>query len=180
MARASKSTKSTKKSSGGRGSKEAIEKRRVARQLNTLLAGGPQKRTLDGRTEKRRQRLVKELKNGRNGEPLKPHDVLQRTHELLEIGETMASLRKQGVKPLRVEFSDEALEVVRRHAKAFNFDPRAWRMLGLQVDADGNVLPTSKRRTPSANKGVRNAAKSSTRRATKKSAKNTRKNRSRG
>lgn len=174
MARASKSTKSTKKSSGGRGSKEAIEKRRVARQLNSILMGGPKKQALDGRTEKRRQRLIRELKEGRNGKPLKPHDVLQRTHDLLQIGETLASLRKQGVKPQRVEFDDEALDLVRRHAKAFNFDPRVWRMLGLQVDADGNVVRAAKGRSAPAKK---KATKRPTKKATKKPTKGTRKSR---
>ena len=47
-----KARKSSKKSSGGRGSAEAIEKRRVARQLNTLLTeGGSSSPKLDGRTE---------------------------------------------------------------------------------------------------------------------------------
>ncbi len=167
MARSTKSTKTAKKSSGGRGSKEAIEKRRVARQLNTLLTSGAKKRTLDGRTEKRRQRLIDELKNGRNGTPLKPHDVLQRTNDLLAIGETLATLRKQGVRPRRVELDEEAIEVIRRHTKAFNFDPRAWRMLGLRVDADGNLVSAG--RGSSSSKTARKAStKKSAKKPTKK------------
>ena len=172
MSRASKTKKSSTKSSGGRGSREAIEKRRVARQLNTLLLRkDSEKRALDGRTEKRRQRLVEELKKGRKGTPLKPHDVLHHTHELLQLGETLASLRKQGVRPRRLEFDDEALAVVERHAKTFNYDPRAWQMLGLRVDADGKVGRGAKRAT-----GAKKATKKTTKKAGAR--KSTRKGRS--
>ena len=149
----------TKQSTSGRGSAQAIEKRRVARQLNAILnEGGSPKPKLDGRTEKRRQRLIKELKQGKGGKELKPHDVLQHTHELLEIGETIASLRKQGIKPRKVELSKDVLNVIKRHAQAFSFNPDAWRMLSLRVDEQGGVVargttgsktksPSKKRRT---------------------------------
>lgn len=149
-------TKKSKKSSGGRGSAEAIEKRRVARQLNALLTGATGKKTkLDGRTEKRRQRLIKELKSGKGGKPLKPHDVLQHAHELLEIGETMASLRKQGVKPRRIDLSEEILEVIKRHASAFQFRPEAWRMLGLKVDSKGELVSSKRKPRKSSKKKPR-------------------------
>src|SRR5260370_22291768 len=64
-----------------RGSPEAIEKRRVARVFNDILGGrGAAAHKLDGRTEKRRQRLLKELEAGkaRGSRELKPLDVLQR------------------------------------------------------------------------------------------------------
>ena len=53
------------KAQNRRGSPEAIEKRRAARVFNDVLGGrasGAHK--LDGRTEKRRQRLLKELEDG--------------------------------------------------------------------------------------------------------------------
>src|SRR5579872_5027037 len=80
-----------------RGSPEAIEKRRVARLFNDILGGrgaGPHKR--DGRTEKRRQRLMRELEAGkaRGARDLKALDVLQRVNELLELGEPLSSIRK--------------------------------------------------------------------------------------
>lgn len=150
-------TKKSKKASGGRGSAEAIEKRRVARQLNALLTNATGKKTkLDGRTEKRRQRLIKELKSGKGGKPLKPHDILQNTHELLEIGETLASLRKQGVKPKRIDTNEEILEVIKRHASAFQFRPEAWRMLGLKIDAKGEIV-SSKRKPRKASKKKKRA-----------------------
>ena len=139
-------TKKSKNASGGRGSAEAIEKRRVARQLNALLTTGTGKKSkLDGRTEKRRQRLIKELKSGKSGKALKPHDVLQHTHELLEIGESLASLRKQGVKPRRIDVTEEVLEVIKRHASAFQFRPEAWRMLGLKVDSSGEIVSAKRK-----------------------------------
>ncbi len=49
-----------------RGSPEAIEKRRVARVFNDILGGsGSAAGKLDGRTEKRRQRLLSELEAGK-------------------------------------------------------------------------------------------------------------------
>src|SRR5262245_37045434 len=91
-----------KGSGGGRGSIEAIEKRRAARQLNSVFTGGAkQGGVLDGRTEKRRRRLIKELKEGKNGKILKPIEIVSHTHELLELGETLSSLRKAGVKAAR-------------------------------------------------------------------------------
>ncbi len=53
------------KAQNRRGSPEAIEKRRAARLFNDILGGrsaGAKK--LDGRTEKRRQRLLRELEAG--------------------------------------------------------------------------------------------------------------------
>ncbi|MEM9072329.1 MAG: hypothetical protein AAGE52_27730 [Myxococcota bacterium] len=111
-----------------------------------MTGGGSKKEKLDGRTEKRRQRLIKELKGGRGGRPLKPHDALSHTNELLEIGETFASLKKQGVKARKVDLSDDVLEIIKRHAKAFNFHPDAWRILSLRVDAKGDIVP--RRRGP--------------------------------
>src|SRR4029079_1346699 len=80
-----------------RGSPEAIEKRRVARVFNDILGGrGAAAHKLDGRTEKRRQRLLKELEAGkaRGSRELKPLDVLQRVQELMDLGETVSSIRK--------------------------------------------------------------------------------------
>lgn len=80
-----------------RGSPEAIEKRRAGRFFNDVLGGrrtGDGRR--DGRTEKRRQRLLHELEKGvaRGSRELKPLDVLQRVQELIELGEPISSIRK--------------------------------------------------------------------------------------
>ncbi len=142
------------KTSGGRGSPEAIEKRRTARQLNTLLSGGSKASSrLDGRTEKRRQRLVKELKAGRRGTPLKPIDFVSHVNELLQIGETLGSLRKQGVKPRKVEATPAILDIARRTQKAYEFRTEAWKLLGLEVgDGKGATKAAAKKRTRRARK----------------------------
>src|SRR5947209_16475655 len=83
--------------SNRRGSPEAIEKRRAARLFNDVLGGrGAAAQKLDGRTEKRRQRLLKELEDGmaRGARELKPLDVLQRVQELMDLGEPLSSIRK--------------------------------------------------------------------------------------
>jgi hypothetical protein len=123
----------SRKAATGRGRPEAVEKRRTARELNTLLGGASDKK-LDGRTEKRRKRLVKELKTGRRGTPLKPIEVVSHVDELLEIGETLSSLRKQGVKARKTEASPEVLDAVKRTQKAYGFRPEAWKMLGVTVE----------------------------------------------
>lgn len=129
--------KSGRKESGGRGSAEAIEKRRVARQLNTLFgASGNQAGKLDGRTEKRRQRLLKELKDGKNGQALKPIELITHANELLELGETLSSIRKNGVKTQRLEVADseEKAEAVLRAQEAYSFNPEVWKLLGIDID----------------------------------------------
>lgn len=143
MARARKtkssSKKRTKKAATGRGSKEAIEKRRVARHLNTLLAGKTSRPKLDGRTEKRRQRLLKELKDGKRGKPIKPIEVVQHVDELLKMGESISSLRRAGIKPRRTALNDEIAETVANAQKVYGFARESWRMLGLDVDESGKV-----------------------------------------
>jgi hypothetical protein len=127
---------------GGRGSSEAIEKRRVARQLNALFGpGGGQNGKIDGRTEKRRKRLLKELKEGRRGEPLKPIEIVTHANELLELGETLSSIRKNGVciREARgqngiASFSSEQLEAVQRTQSAYGFRPEVWKLLGVNID----------------------------------------------
>ena len=128
--------KVARKESGGRGSAEAIEKRRVARQLNTLFGGtGNASGKLDGRTEKRRQRLLKELKEGRAGQALKPIEIVCHANELLSLGETLSSIRKNGVKAARIDLvdSDEKAETVLRAQEAYGFRPEVWKLLGIDL-----------------------------------------------
>ena len=141
--------KVTRKSTGGRGSAEAIEKRRVARQLNTLFGGGAgQAGKLDGRTEKRRQRLLKELKEGKAGQPLKPIEIVTHANELLEMGETLSTIRKNGVKTPKLEFdgSDEKRETVLRAQEAYGFRPDVWKLLGLDLDELSVEAKSTRRR----------------------------------
>jgi hypothetical protein len=120
-----------------RGSPEAIEKRRAARFFNDVLGG---RRTgdgkLDGRTEKRRQRLLKELENGlaRGSRELKPLDVLQRVQELIELGEPLSAIRKIAkVRKTNVE-ADSIVEVVGRLHHAYHFRPETYRFVGIGED----------------------------------------------
>src|SRR5580704_16070805 len=92
-----KTARSAPKPPNRRGSPEAVEKRRVARLFNDVLGGrGSGARKHDGRTEKRRQRLLRELESGklRGAHELKPLDVLVRVNELLDLGEPLRSIRK--------------------------------------------------------------------------------------
>lgn len=121
-----------------RGSPEAVEKRRVARLFNDVLGGASASPRRDGRTEKRRQRLVKELEEGlaRGKRELKPIDVLLRVQELLELGEPLSHLRKVvKVRPLPPETTVEGLmAVVRRLHEAYQFRPEVYRFVGLGDD----------------------------------------------
>src|SRR5687768_7121137 len=115
-------TRGTVKPVGGRGSAEAIEKRRVARQLNTLFLGRDARGKVDGRTEKRRKRLMKELAEGRRGQPLKPIEIVTHAHELMELGETIQSIKKNGVLiPKNVELPSNVSDVARRAQQAYGF-----------------------------------------------------------
>jgi hypothetical protein len=129
--------KGKRASTGGRGSAEAIEKRRVARQLNTLFGGtSSEQGKLDGRTEKRRARLLKELKEGRAGQPLKPIEIITHANELLTLGETLATIRKNGVRMQKSEgaFSSEQMEAVQRTQTAYAFRPEVWKLLGIDLE----------------------------------------------
>ncbi len=145
--------KTARKFAGGRGSAEAIEKRRVARQLNSMLSGGVKRGAkLDGRTEKRRERLLEELREGRQGTALKPIDFVSHVNELIELGESVSSLKKLGVKSRRVEPTAELLEVVRRTQQAYKFSEDAWKMLGVGVEDEEASEPVVEQ--PAAKKRV--------------------------
>lgn len=122
----------------GRGSPEAIQKRRVARRLNDLFSGRAAASgvVLDGRTAKRRQRLLSELDKGtKKGarSALKPIDILQRVNDLLEIGEPVSSIRKHvhSRKAVPIEGAVQALKDVH---SAYHFRLEAYRFLGLPHD----------------------------------------------
>ena len=120
-----------------RGSPEAIEKRRVARMFNDILGGrghGAHKR--DGRTEKRRQRLMRELESGkvRGSRELKPLDVLQRVNELMSLGEPLSSIRKIAKVRKAMVSPDSVVEVVTRLHKAYGFRVECYRFVGVGDD----------------------------------------------
>lgn len=119
-----------------RGSPEAIEKRRAARMFNDVLGGHVAGGRLDGRTEKRRQRLLQELESGmaRGSRELKPLDVLTRVQELLELGESLATIRKVAKIRKLIVPPETVTDVVSRLHKAYNFRPEAYRFVGIGDD----------------------------------------------
>ena len=132
-----KTVKPPPKPANRRGSPEAIEKRRVARLFNDILGGrgaGAAKR--DGRTEKRRQRLMRELESGkvRGAREMKPLDVLQRVHELMELGEPLSSIRKVTKVRKHTVPPESIVEVVSRLHKAYGFRPECYRFVGVGDD----------------------------------------------
>jgi hypothetical protein len=120
-----------------RGSPEAIEKRRVARVFNSILGGrGAAAAKLDGRTEKRRQRLLKELEAGkaRGARELKPVEILQRVQELMDLGEPLSSIRKV-TKVRKSPVPTEAMVgVVKELHGAYSFRPEVYRFVGIGED----------------------------------------------
>lgn len=122
-----------------RGSPEAIEKRRLARKLNRLLTEGSDAQgALDGRSARRRQRLLTELEEGTRATPptLKPIEVLQRAHDLLVLGETMASLRKVVRVPTTPPVdATEARSLLAALQRAYDFRPEVYEFLGLPAEA---------------------------------------------
>ncbi len=132
-----KTTRTAAKPQNRRGSPEAIEKRRVARLFNDILGGrGAGGHKQDGRTEKRRQRLLRELESGkvRGSRELKPLDVLVRVHELLELGESLRSIRKVAKLRKAAVAPDAMVEVVSRLHKAYGFRPECYRFVGVDDD----------------------------------------------
>lgn len=135
MARAKKSADTTTR----RGHPEAIAKRRAARALNRLFSeagAGPEQ--LDGRTLKRKRRLVKDLTEGKGGQPLKALEVLTRAHELLSLGETLVSLRKLKPKLPPMPPLDETTTAIVLDTQAnYGFDARAWKLIGVSLERLG-------------------------------------------
>ncbi len=121
-----------------RGSPEAVEKRRLARRLNQLLTEGSDPSALgDGRTERRRQRLLKELEEGTRADPptLKPIEVLQHAHDLLTLGVPLPAIRKAvRLAPRPAIDPDEARELLAKLQRAYDFRPEAYEFLGLPAD----------------------------------------------
>lgn len=129
MARA----KSSARGGNRRGSPEAIEKRKVARIFNDFLGRGAAAHKLDGRTEKRRQRLLRELGAGQahGARDLKPLDVLQRVQELLDLGEPVSTIKKVRKLPKPIPVAKETVQLVERLHKAYAFHQEAYRFVGI-------------------------------------------------
>jgi len=132
-----------------RGSPEAIEKRRVARMFNDVLGGGAPAAKLDGRTAKRRERLLRELEENRHGQrELKPLDVLQRIQELLELGEPLAAIKKVRRIPKPSAPNTNTVELIQRLHHAYRFRAEVYRFVGIsdEVLTDAGVLASEGKR----------------------------------
>jgi hypothetical protein len=119
--------------SGRRGSPDVVKKRRAARAFNELL-GGSGAPKLDGRTEKRKQRMLEELKQGRaraSKRELKPIDILSRVEQLLELGESIAVLRKAIKPPRSVEATPEVVAGLKKLHAAYGFRPETYAFVGI-------------------------------------------------
>jgi len=145
-----------------RGSPEAIEKRRAARIFNDVLGGrGNAASKLDGRTEKRRQRLLRELEAGtaRGSRELKPLDILQRVQELLDLGEPLSSIRKVSKVRKSQLTADAVADVVERLHKAYGFRPEVYRFVGIGDDVlkSAGVIGDRPRKRAAQTKGAARA-----------------------
>ena len=143
-----------------RGHPEAIAKRRAARALNRIFSDSPKAQTPDRRSLPRKQRLLDELKEGKDGGPLKALDALGHATELLTMGETLVSLRKLKPKlPPKLDVAGDNARVLTEVQRLYQFDPRAWRLLGVDIGA---------LETPAAEKPARKPAAKKTRASRKK------------
>lgn len=149
-----------KKTDNRRGSPEAVAKRRAARALNQLFDGLRVGR-LDGRTEKRRLRLLKELKTGRRGSPLAPTEIVSHASELLRLGETLSTIRKNGVLKPSFEPTPAAIAVAREVQQLNAYEPKAWKLLGIDLEPGAEKKPAAKRAAKKAprKKAARKASK---------------------
>jgi hypothetical protein len=133
-----------------RGSPEAVEKRRAARKLNRMLIEGAAGGVAgDGRTERRRARLLRELEEGTRDprEGLKPIEILQRAHDLLVLGETLTALRKViRVHPRPPIDPAQARELLAEIQRAYGFRTEVYEFLGLPEDALRGVSDEPRRR----------------------------------
>lgn len=108
-------------------------KRRAARHFNDVLLGSTAS-VLDGRTAKRRARILGELKAGASRaakRPLKPIDVLLRVQSLIELGEPLSSIRK-AIGPVKsAPRTPELEEGLRSLHRAYGFAADAYAFVGI-------------------------------------------------
>ncbi len=134
-----------------RANPDVVEKRRAARQFNDLLlAANGNVREADGRTEKRRQRLLDELKRGHartSKAPLKPIEILTRVATLFELGMSAAAIRKVCKPARRVLPTTELVDGVRALHAAYGFPVEAYGFVGVDqaMLEQAGVLPARSR-----------------------------------
>ena len=93
--------------------------------------------------ERRRQRLLAELRDGKKGRPLAPIEVLTHAAELLELGESLASIQAFGVQPREAPRSLELLEAARRVQVAYALPPELFSLIGLELGGEQTKSPSS-------------------------------------
>jgi len=124
-----------KKQKTKRGSPQAIAKRKAARKLNDLFSRGVgADAVLDGRTLKRKKRLLDELAKGKGGRSLNALEVLSHADQLLALGETLTSLRKIVKAPPPPARTEENQSLLAEAQQLYGFNPRAWKLLGVDID----------------------------------------------
>lgn len=141
-----------------RAAPDVVDKRRAARRFNALLEGGARPGGLDGRTEKRRIRLLGELEAGvarASKRALKPIDVLLRVQALLDLGESVASIRR-ACRPARaITPTGDLVDGLRALHEAYAFRAEAYLFVGVDDAAlrAAGITPASTERP-----GVRTAS----------------------
>lgn len=152
----------TKKKETRRGSPEAIAKRRAARALNSIFDAGPgADAALDGRSLKRKRRLLKELQEGKGGEALKAHEVLSHATELFGFGENLTSLRKLKPRlPATPPLTEETVAAIKETQENYNFHPAAWKLLGIDIAeiTGGGSAPAGDAKAPAKKKAAKKKA----------------------
>jgi hypothetical protein len=116
-----------------RGDPEVVAKRRAARLFNDVVLGR-RPGASDGRTERRRRRLLEELSSGtsRAGRALTPIDVLTRVQQLLELGAPLAEIRRACPPPASPPPTPELVERLRLLQEAYGFTPEVYTFIGLR------------------------------------------------
>jgi hypothetical protein len=85
------------------------------------------------RRKRRKDRLLRELRDGRGKSALKPMEVVARLDELLALGERPSDLRPLNAGRFDLKNTPELLALVNEAQATFGFDPRAWRILGVKL-----------------------------------------------
>lgn len=80
--------------------------------------------------------MLKELSDGAtgSGQDLKPIDVLLRVQWLLNMGETVESLKKVRPQPITVKVTEALINGVKQLNDAYDFAPEVYRFVGIDDD----------------------------------------------
>jgi len=115
-----------------RGAPEAIEKRVVARAINTMF-GAYVSRLRDGRTARKLTRLLAEFEEG-SKQGMKPVETLSRVALLMELGETVESLSKLHPLPPPRKLDAATAGLVVRLDATYGFPLGAYAFLGIRAE----------------------------------------------